>query len=102
MCQAVVALLGYDLAWRLALNKDYLLWNLQEAAEELIRTIADLKADPDYGEPEFAVAMTHLYHHLNTAGNAGNATAAEPHACRAEDFNRWRQFPVADLDMSSI
>ena len=58
------------------MTKDYVLYNLREAAEELGR-----------------------YHHLNTAWNARHASADDVTACTAADFKRWRQFPT-DINMS--
>jgi len=75
------------------MNKEYVLWNLKEAKEELDRTIKEIENEPDYGYGDFVVAMTHLYHHLNTAWNAKGASKAETDQCSQEDFNKWRQFP---------
>ena len=83
------------------MTKDYVLWNLQEAAEELSRTIQSLRGDADYGDPELGVAMSHLYHHLNTAWNARHATRAQVEECSAEHFSAWRQFP-SDVDMTLV
>jgi len=73
--------------------RDYILWNLREAAEELSRTISALESDADYTEAELMLAMGHLYHHLNTAWNARHATTARIEACSEEDFKAWSQFP---------
>ena len=51
------------------------LFHLREAKEELDRTIAEVETTSDYGVREFRVAMSHLYHHLNTAWNGREATA---------------------------
>jgi len=75
------------------MNVEYVLWNLREAAEELTRTIQEIERDPNFGQPELLVAMTHLYHHLNTAWNARHATAEQAATCTQQDFDRWRQFP---------
>jgi hypothetical protein len=81
------------------MTKDYVLYNLGEAAEELGRTLKEIESDSDYGDEDFYVAMAHIYHHLNTAWNARHASADRAAACTAEDFARWRQFP-ADIDMT--
>ena len=83
------------------MTRDYVLWNLREAAEELSKTIESLRTDSDYGDSELAVAMSHLYHHLNTAWNARNATRLQVEKCSAEDFLAWRQFPP-DVDMTLV
>jgi hypothetical protein len=82
------------------MNNDYVLFHLREAADELRTTIRELETDPEYGYGDFVVAMMHLYHHVNTAWNAKEATQEQAAACSDEDFHRWRQFP-ADLDMSA-
>ena len=83
----------------LIMTKDYVLYNLKEAAEELGRTIGGIEADSDYGDEEFEIAVTHLYHHLNTAWNARHASPDHVNACATADFKRWRQFPT-DINMS--
>ena len=82
------------------MNKEYVLYNLREAAEELRRTIAEIEADSDYHDEELQAATAHAYHHLNTAWNARHASAAQVEACSRSDFARWRQFP-SDIDLSS-
>jgi hypothetical protein len=76
------------------MNRDWVLFNLREAEAELRRTIAELESTPDYGVGEFSVAMAHAYHHLNTAWNSQNASAAAVQECAKDDFDRWRQFPT--------
>jgi hypothetical protein len=56
------------------MNTDFLLFNLREAQDEIEKTIRDRETYSDYGEPEFSVAMMHLYHHVNTAWNARNSS----------------------------
>lgn len=75
------------------MNKEWVLWNLKEAQEELIRTIADLESDASYDVPEFSVAMSHLYHHLNTAWNSRDVSEEVARDCSQENFDRWRQMP---------
>lgn len=79
------------------ISKDNILFNLQEALEELNRTAEEIKTDPEYCEGEFYVAMQHLYHHINTAWNGRNATLDEIET--QDKFDLWRQFPN-DMDMS--
>jgi hypothetical protein len=81
------------------MNKDYVLYNLIEAKEELDRTIQELQLELEYGDPEFSVAMQHLYHHLNTAWNARNATVERTNECSDSDYKAWRKFPT-DIDMN--
>jgi hypothetical protein len=79
------------------MNKDYVLWNLREAQEALAEIIAGVESDPEYEPGGYIVDLTHLYHHVNTAWNARNATKAATDECSQEDFLRWRQFPTEDV-----
>jgi hypothetical protein len=81
------------------MNRDWVLFNLREAQEEIQRTISEIEQDADYNFGEFVVAMSHAYHHLNTAWNSRGESQRAVEACSEADFQRWRQFP-ADLDMS--
>jgi hypothetical protein len=49
------------------MNKDYVLYNLDEAQKALGGIIADMRSNRDYDYGEFIVDITHVYHHLNTA-----------------------------------
>lgn len=82
------------------MNRDWVLFNLREAQEEIRRTIAEIERHPDYDFGEFIVAMAHAYHHLNTAWNARDEAQSAVEPCSRADFQRWRQFPV-DLDMGT-
>jgi hypothetical protein len=76
------------------MNRKVTLFHLREAAEELIRTIADLEGGGSYEVEDFRVAMGHLYHHLNTAWNGRDQTVDEFKKCTDEDFQRFRKFPA--------
>jgi hypothetical protein len=76
------------------MNRDFVLFNLREAQEEIEKTIRDLQTDPEYDEPEFLVAMMHVYHHVNTAWNARNSTREQTNVCSDDDFKRWRRCPT--------
>ncbi len=52
------------------MNKEWIIFHLKEALEEIERTIKDIETDPDYDFGEYSVAMTHLFHHINTAWNS--------------------------------
>lgn len=82
----------------MALNKPYVLFHLQEAKEELDRTIQDLRTDPDYDIGEYRVVMEHLFHHINTAWNARSVSDERAAECSDEDFRAWRQFP-SDMEV---
>ncbi len=78
------------------MNKDYALYNLSEAEKALGQLISEMKADPEYDYGNYVVDIAHIYHHLNTAWNARDASKAATDACSEEDFYRWRQFPSTE------
>lgn len=80
------------------MNHEAVLFHLREAKEELDRTITEIAADTSYDISEFRVAMSHLYHHLNTAWNGKDASAERHRACVQGDFDDWRKFP-RDADL---
>jgi hypothetical protein len=82
------------------MNRNYVLWNLQEATHDLARMVDEMKADADYLESDLLIAMHHVYHHLNTAWNARNASDERAKECNGWDFNQWRQFP-RDIPMDA-
>jgi len=78
------------------MNIKNIIYQLEEAKEELDTTIDEIKSIPEYDYGEFVVAMTHLYHHINTAWNSRDASDKETEECSDENFNKWRQFPSDD------
>jgi len=82
------------------MNREQVLFHLQEAEEELSGTIAAMRDDLEYDFGEFLVAMQHLYHHLNTAWNSRDATPEQVANATDEDFNKWGRFPQ-DLPVMS-
>jgi hypothetical protein len=78
------------------MNKDYVLYNLEHAHKALGKLIADMKSNRPYEYGEYVVDIAHVYHHLNTAWNARDATKTAADKCSEEDFFRWRQFPPED------
>ncbi|MDZ4795014.1 MAG: hypothetical protein SGI83_12105 [Bacteroidota bacterium] len=75
------------------MNKDYILYNLQNAKEQLDSIIKDIKTNSSYHIGEYMPDISHLYHHINTSWNARDSTEADSYLCKEEDFFRWRQFP---------
>ena len=75
------------------MNREWVLSHLSEAHEELTRTIQDIRDTSDYGIGEFLPAMQHLYHHLNTAWNARDASETEVAKLTDATFKRWSSFP---------
>ncbi|MHC4545354.1 MAG: hypothetical protein ACYSYL_12670 [Planctomycetota bacterium] len=82
------------------MNKDFVLFNLREAAKALQKIIKNIDSQPDYDPGEYIVEMTHLYHHVNTAWNAQNVDQEDAEKCSEEDFFKWRQFPKDDIHLS--
>ena len=75
------------------MNREHVLFHLQEAAEELGRTVNAVRQNPQYDIGEYSVAMQHLYHHLNTAWNGRFATTEQVEHITDEVFNTWSRFP---------
>ena len=80
------------------MNRDLVLHHLSEAHEALTEMIQGLRDNPDYGPGELFAEMPHLYHHLNTAWNARDASASEAAHVSPASFKLWSSFPN-DLPM---
>lgn len=80
------------------MNKDWILFHLKEALGVIQETIDKIENAPQYGKGDYLLAMTQLYHHINTAWNAQNFSAHETEESSEHNFETWRQFPV-DLDL---
>ena len=81
------------------MNKEWVLFHLKEALDEIEDTVKNIETEPEYDDPEFWVAMTHLYHHINTAWNSRQCSEQEAEESTESNFSNWRQFPT-DIDMS--
>jgi hypothetical protein len=75
------------------MNNQAILFHLREAKGELDRTISEMGNRKVYDNDEFRVAMSHLYHHLNTAWNGRNASPEQHRTGDEKDFCAWRKFP---------
>jgi len=82
------------------MNKEYIIYNLKEALEQLSMTINELETDKEYEFGDYKVQMEHLYHHINTAWNARNSSEKESIECSEKNYEIWRQFPN-DIEMIS-
>ena len=51
------------------MNTRSIMFNLEEALEQLNSTVNDLKNTKGYNEDDFRVQIEHLYHHINFAWN---------------------------------
>jgi len=80
------------------MNKHHIQFQLSEAMEQLQETLSSFK-NKEISEVQLQLDMEHLYHHLNTAWNARNATVQETNECSENNFAKWRTFPD-DIDLS--
>ena len=80
------------------MNRNWVVFHLGEARDAIDETLKEIRETPDYDYGEFWVAMQHIYHHLNTAWNARDATEDRMARLSREDFYQWSRFP-ADLPM---
>ena len=76
------------------MNRKWVLQNLTEALEELTRTVRELQEDPEYDIGDFLPAMSHLYHHVNVAWNARDASESQLRELSDSDFKQWSAFPT--------
>ena len=84
------------------MNKESILSNLLEAKEELNELIEEVGKDTDIDFDGYYVQMQHIYHHLNTAWNSRKESEDRIGRCSREDFEKWRNFPSDDFDMSGV
>jgi hypothetical protein len=75
------------------MNKDWVLFHLKESKDAIEGIIAEIESDPEYEYGNYVVGMGHLYHHVNTAWNARNATKEQVNTGAPTDFKKWSQFP---------
>jgi hypothetical protein len=75
------------------MNPNVISFHLQEAVQELTRTIQQVQENNNFEFEDFQVAMSHIYLHLNTAWNGRNQTDEEFSKCSQETFQRFRRFP---------
>ena len=74
------------------MNREWVHFHLQKASEELQTLVTALESSTIEDE-EFEIAMTHAYHHLNTAWNSRSISDEQARQHTDWDFVQWRQFP---------
>ena len=74
------------------LNRDIILYNINDAREELDRIAARIGAGK-MTEPEFQIAMQHAFHHMNFAWNARHWPMRRYENLTQDDFDRAGSFP---------
>jgi hypothetical protein len=79
------------------MNRTYVIYNLEEAHEEIGLILRDMKRDPAYGEAALERALRHVVHHVNIAWNARHAREAAIHEATDDELTTWSKYPV-DLE----
>ena len=78
------------------MNKEWIAFHLQEAAEQLQEILNDLSSDSDYSCGNYVVDISHAYHHINTAWNSRDASAEAVANHTDADYDKWQRMPSAD------
>lgn len=76
------------------LNRTYVLYNLEEAHEEIGLIMRDLKRDPAYSEEQLERALRHVVHHVNIAWSARRARAAAIHEATDDELTQRSRYPT--------
>ena len=85
------------------MNKEWIAFHLEEAAEQLQDTLKRLSSEPDYSFGDYIVDMSHAYHHMNTAWNSRDASPEAVANHTDNDYEEWQQMPSSDeLMMGSL
>ena len=82
------------------MDKEWILFQLEEGLEQLQQTIEKINSDKEFCEVDFKIDMEHLYHHINTAWNSRLSSSSETKEQSDLDFKTLRQFPI-DIDLST-
>lgn len=69
------------------------LYNLEEAHEEIGLILRDYKRDSSYSEERFYRAMQHVMHHVNIAWNARDASATASEDPTDDQMRMWSEYP---------
>ena len=83
------------------MNREFVLFHLREAAEQLARTVHELESDPEYGSGELLLAAQHAYHHLNSAWNGQELHELKANNLTDATWNRLGEFP-SDFPLMSV
>ena len=74
------------------MNREIILYNIQEAREQLEEIEKQLK-DKNLSEIGFQIKLEHAYHHLNIAWNIRHVSTEEYREISDKNFNKWSKFP---------
>lgn len=83
------------------INKEVLIYQLNEARIELVDIISDLKSNSEFEEYDIFISLQHVYSHLNFAWNARGETLERILEGTDQDFRKWETFPI-DLSPRKI
>jgi hypothetical protein len=75
-------------------NREFVLYHLREASEELARTVREIEKDTEYGSGELLVAVQHVYHHLNSAWNGRDVSELKALNVTDASWSRLGEFPA--------
>jgi len=78
-------------------NKDIIVFNIQEAKDQLNEILRDIEGDPEFSEVELRIALEHAYHHMNYAWHIRDVNEERLAACSDEDFREWSKYPMEDI-----
>ncbi len=78
------------------MNKEWIAFHLDEAAEQLRETVKRLSSESDYSDGDFLVEISHAYHHINTAWNSRDASPDAVANYTDADYDEWQKMPSAD------
>lgn len=79
------------------MNRTYVIYNLEEAHEEIGLILRDMKRDPAYSEAALERALRHVVHHVNIAWNARHAPETALHEATDDELTAWSKYPT-DLE----
>ncbi len=83
------------------MNKEFVLFHLREAAEQLARTVQEVESDPEFDSGQLFLAAQHWYHHLNSAWNGQDIHELKEINMTDARWNRLGRFP-ADFPLMSV
>lgn len=74
------------------MNKPYVIYNLQEAQEEIEIILSKIR-DPNYSHEALYRSFQHLVHHVNIAWNSREKNESETLEPSDSDISEWSQYP---------
>lgn len=75
------------------MNKEWIAFHLEEAADQLQETLNRLSSEPDYSYGDFVAEMSHAYHHINTAWNSRDVSPQDVANQSDADYDAWQKMP---------